>query len=216
MSLSQEELQGLRQSYLKGSLRESDCTALPHEQFERWLKEALSSECDEPNAFTLSTVRKNRPRARVVLLKGFYQQGPVFYSNYLSPKGEEMDEVTYASATFLWLPLQRQVRIEGQVQKVPAEMSDQYFSSRPHGSKIGAMASPQGQVVQSRESLEKLFAEAHKKYPEGSIVPRPVHWGGYVIIPDRWEFWQGRDNRLHDRICYVKEKNAWIKQRLAP
>lgn len=216
MALTQAELQGLRQSYLKGALKETDCAPSPSQQFERWLKEALSSECDEPNAFTLSTIRKDRPRARVVLLKGLYQEGPVFYSNYLSPKGEELGEVGFASATFLWLPLQRQVRIEGQIQKVPAEMSDQYFSSRPHGSKIGAIASPQGQVVESREYLEKLFAEAHKKYPEGSQVPRPANWGGYVIVPERWEFWQGRDNRLHDRICYVKDKTNWIKQRLAP
>jgi pyridoxamine 5'-phosphate oxidase len=216
MSLKPDQLQGLRQSYTKGKLSESDCSPIPAALFETWLKEALNAECDEPNAFTLSTVKENRPRARVVLLKGLYLEGPVFYSNYHSPKGEELGEQGFASATFLWLPLQRQVRIEGQIQKVSAAMSDQYFASRPHGSKIGAIASPQGQVVESRDYLEKLFSDANKKYPEGSDVPRPTHWGGYVILPERWEFWQGRDNRLHDRICYVKNNNQWIKQRLAP
>lgn len=216
MSLSREELQNLRKSYKLGELSEHHCAPTPKLQFEGWFKEALKSEIDEPNAFTLSTINDGRPSARVVLLKGFQDEGPVFYSNYQSPKGQQLTATPFAAATFLWLPLERQVRIEGRVEKVSATMSDEYFATRPRGSQIGAVASPQGQVVSSREDLEKQFAEIEKRYPEGTIIPRPSHWGGFVIVPTVWEFWQGRRNRLHDRVRYRLQDGAWIKERLAP
>lgn len=216
MTIIREELQNLRKSYMLGDLSEHRCAATPMGQFETWLQEALKSELDEPNAFTLSTINEGRPSARVVLLKGFETDGLIFYSNYQSPKGQQLSTTPFAAATFLWLPLERQVRIEGRVQKISPSMSDAYFASRPHGSQIGAVASPQGQVVNSREDLEKKFAEIEGIYPEGTPIPRPAHWGGFVIIPSVWEFWQGRRNRLHDRVRYRLEAGAWIKERLAP
>lgn len=216
MSLNQQELQNLRETYKKGTLRKSDCAPTPLAQFEKWFQEALGAECDEPNAMTLSTVSGNRPSARVVLFKGTIDGGLVFYTNYLSPKGAQLSQSAFAAATFLWLPLQRQVRIEGSVEKVSDELSETYFASRPHGSQIGAVASPQGQVVHSREYLEKLFADAEKKYAHNQIIPRPSHWGGYVIKPSSWEFWQGRENRMHDRIRYRLDGATWVKERLAP
>jgi pyridoxamine 5'-phosphate oxidase len=216
MSLSREELQNLRKSYKLGALSERDCAPIPRAQFEAWLQEALLSEVDEPNAFTLSTISDGRPSARVVLLKGFEQEGPVFYSNYESPKAQQLATTPYAAATFLWLPLERQVRIEGFVKKVSSAMSDEYFATRPHGSQIGAVASPQGQVVGSREELEMKFAAIESRYPEGTPIPRPEHWGGFVLVPTIWEFWQGRRNRLHDRVRYRLDAGAWIKERLAP
>ncbi len=216
MSLSREELQNLRKSYKLGELSEHHCAPTPKFQFEAWFKEALKSEIDEPNAFTLSTINKGFPSARVVLFKGFQEEGPVFYSNYESPKGQQLTTTPFAAATFLWLPLERQVRIEGRVEKVSVSLSDEYFATRPRGSQIGAVASPQGQVVSSREDLEKRFAEIENRYPKGTIIPRPAHWGGFVIVPTVWEFWQGRRNRLHDRVRYSLKDGAWIKERLAP
>lgn len=216
MTLNREELQNLRKSYKLGALSELHCAPTPRAQFESWFQEALASEIDEPNAFILSTINAGHPSARVVLLKGFEQEGPVFYSNYDSPKGQQLAATPVAAATFLWLPLERQVRIEGRVERVSAAMSDEYFATRPRGSQIGAVASPQGQVVSSREELEKKFAEIEDRYPEGTSIPRPAHWGGFVIVPTVWEFWQGRRNRLHDRIRYRLAGGAWIKERLAP
>ena len=216
MSLSREELQNLRKTYKLGALTEQLCAPTPLGQFQQWFKEALQAEVDEPNAFTLSTILAGRPCGRVVLFKGFESEGPIFYTNYQSPKGEQLETSPYAAATFLWLPLQRQVRLEGSVRKISAELSDQYFATRPRGSQIGAVASPQGKVVGSREELEKKFAEIEKRFHEGSTIPRPSHWGGYVLIPERWEFWQGRENRLHDRIRYRREGGVWIRERLAP
>jgi pyridoxamine 5'-phosphate oxidase len=216
MNLAREELQNLRKSYKLGALSEQHCAPTPKAQFEAWFQEALKSEIDEPNAFTLSTISGGHPSARVVLFKGFEQEGPVFYSNYDSPKGQQLTTTPFAAATFLWLPLERQVRIEGAVQKVSAELSDDYFATRPRGSQIGAAASPQGQVVGSREELEMKFAEIESRYPEGTLIPRPANWGGFVIVPTVWEFWQGRRNRLHDRIRYRLDCGVWIKERLAP
>jgi pyridoxamine 5'-phosphate oxidase len=216
MALTDTELQNLRKSYKKSALSESSCLAEPLAQFQLWFQEAMNSEVDEPNAFILSTVEGGAPRARTVLLKGHQEQGIVFYTNYDSPKGQQAAKNPSAAATFLWLPLQRQVRIEGELKKVSTALSDQYFSSRPRGSQISAAASPQGQVVESREVLEKLFAETQSKYPDGVAIPRPPHWGGYTLIPMAWEFWQGRENRLHDRIRYRLQDGIWIKERLAP
>lgn len=216
MSVSQEEIQSLRKNYQLGALSEHDCAPNPVDQFQHWFAEVLKSACDEPNAFTLGTVKDGKPRGRIVLFKGYHLEGPVFYTNYESPKGQELADFAHASATFVWLPLQRQVRIEGRIERVPAEASDQYFATRPYGSQIGAIASPQGEVVESREYLEKLYQEARLKYPEGSVVPRPKNWGGFALVPERWEFWQGRQNRLHDRVVYVKHGAEWTRQRLAP
>ena len=216
MTLLDSDLQKMRVSYQNGELDEAQALANPLDQFKVWFEEATKAGCDEPNAFTLSTVDHNHPRARVVLLKGFHLEGPVFYSNYLSPKGHELMANAAASASFLWLPLQRQVRIEGITVKVPEEMSDDYFSKRPYGSQIAAIASPQGKVVSSRQELELGFNTVKAAFPEGVPVPRPKTWGGYAIVPTRWEFWQGRPNRLHDRVIYMKEAEGWSKKRLAP
>lgn len=216
MTVLDGDIEKLRVNYQKDSLDEESTQANPIEQFKVWFSEAQQSQCEEPNAFTLSTIENERPRGRVVLFKGFFEQGIVFYTNYHSPKGHELKEVPFAAATFLWLPLQRQVRLEGRIEKTSEEMSDSYFAKRPYGSQIGAIASPQGKVVSSRQELEVAFAHTKKVFPEGGPVPRPKTWGGFVLIPDRWEFWQGRPNRMHDRIIYVQENGNWIKKRLAP
>lgn len=211
-----EVLENLRQQYQLASLDIEDCHQDPIEQFDQWLAHAISAHVDEPNAFTLSTVEASRPRARVVLLKGVQDKGFVFYTNYLSSKGHEVEKNPLAAMTFLWLPLQRQVRIEGTLKKVSAECSDEYFHKRPRGSQLGAIASPQSQKISSRAELEKLFKEAEEKLGKSEVLPRPPHWGGYVLEPNYFEFWQGRNNRMHDRICYEQTTQGWIKSRLAP
>lgn len=216
MTLLDSEIQELRVNYQKGVFDESLALANPLDQFKQWFEEALKGRCDEPNAFTLATVDNDRPRARVVLFKEFHREGPVFYTNYHSPKGHELKANPHAAATFLWLPLQRQVRIEGKVEKIPDEMSDAYFQKRPYGSRIGAIASPQGKVVGSRQELEEIFKHTSALFPEGVQVPRPKTWGGYALVPTYWEFWQGRTNRLHDRIAYSLTTGGWTKKRLAP
>lgn len=216
MTISPLALQNLRQNYKQGRLSENDCPEKPHLLFTQWLKEAVDSGCDEPNAFTLSTVKDGKPSARVVLLKGATEEGFTFFTNYQSPKGRQISMSPFVSATFLWLPLERQIRIEGIVEKVSSKDSDEYFNRRPHGSRIGALASPQGEVVESREFLEKKFEEVALRYPEGSNIPRPENWGGYILKPQILEFWQGRENRLHDRVQYSLSGAGWIKHRLAP
>jgi pyridoxamine 5'-phosphate oxidase len=211
-----EILENLRVSYQANSLDVVDCDVNPEKQFEKWFAEVLSSQCDEPNAFTLSTVSKGQPRGRVVLLKGIEEGSFLFYTNYKSSKGNEIRENDKVSMTFLWLPLQRQVRIEGVISKVTADKSDDYFQKRPRGSQIGAIASPQSGVVSSRSELEKMFEETEKKFENQQVLPRPDHWGGYAIKPTYFEFWQGRKNRLHDRIAYLKQASTWVRQRLAP
>ena len=211
-----ETLENLRVSYRRASLDLPDCRPNPETQFESWFSDAVSSQCDEPNAFTLSTVALDRPRARIVLLKGIHQGQFTFYTNYQSAKGRELEQNAHAAMTFLWLPLQRQVRIEGRIHKIDPKLSDDYFHKRPRGSQIGAIASPQSQKVPARADLEKLFAEAEKNFADEERLPRPSHWGGYGIVPDYFEFWQGRDNRMHDRIVYEKHENSWNLGRLAP
>jgi pyridoxamine 5'-phosphate oxidase len=211
-----EKLQNLRACYLKASLDFVDCDSDPLKQFSHWLHEALDAGCDEPNAFTLSTVHNSRPRGRILLLKGVEDGKFIFYTNYESSKGAEMKENPFAAMTFLWLPLQRQVRIEGKVTKVEASKSDAYFKIRPRGSQIGAVASPQSKKVKTRQELEMLFQSAEAKYEGSDVIDRPSHWGGYALEPQYIEFWQGRNNRMHDRIAYELVSGKWELSRLAP
>ena len=211
-----ETLESLRVSYRIASLDIEDCDLNPEKQLNEWLDEALKSKCDEVNAFTLSTVSQNRPRARVVLLKGIHKGQLVFYTNYDSDKGHELEQNPNVAMTFLWLPLQRQVRIEGIVKKVEPHLSDEYFVKRPRGSQLGAIASPQSKKVASRSDLEKMFQETDQRNANVEVLKRPETWGGYGITPTYFEFWQGRDNRMHDRIVYEKSNSGWSLGRLAP
>lgn len=210
-----ETLENLRVNYRRAALDVADCNPNPEVQFDEWFKQAVASKCDEPNAFVLSTVTNNKPRARVVLLKGIHEGKFTFYTNYQSAKGHELELNTHASMTFLWLPLQRQVRIEGIITKTPVEMSDDYFHKRPRGNQMGAIASPQSKKIKNREELEKLFSDAEKNNSL-NVLTRPAHWGGYFIEPTYFEFWQGRESRLHDRIIYERSQSKWELARLAP
>ena len=211
-----ETLQNLRRRYTQSSFDLRDCSQSPSEQMSHWLQDAISGQCDEPNAFILSTCRDGKPRARVVLLKGLENGKLYFYTNYRSSKGDEIGKNDSVAMTFLWLPLQRQVRIEGKVSLTTPQESDEYFHKRPRGSQLGAIASPQSSRVAKRSELEKLFQDAEEKYKGQEELPRPPHWGGYIVTPDYFEFWQGRDNRMHDRISYQKIKDGWEMFRLAP
>jgi len=205
----------LRQDYDAGALDEASAEKDPFRQFERWFGEALKADMIEPNAMTLATIDdRGRPRARMVLLKGMDGRGFTFFTNFESAKGRELDAHPFAALVFWWDKLQRQVRIEGRIERVETRESDDYFSTRPHGSRIGALASPQSRVIASRDELAKRVAELEKQYPEE--VPRPEHWGGYRVLPDLFEFWQGRRSRLHDRLRYTPEGEAWRIDRLAP
>lgn len=211
-----ELLENLRVNYRNASLDLPDCNPVPELQFDHWFENTIKSKCDEPNAFVLSTVSNNKPHARVVLLKGIHRGEFVFYSNYSSSKGEEIKQNSNVAMTFLWLPLQRQVRIEGTVKQIPDIYSDDYFHKRPRGNQIGAIASPQSQKVSSRAELESLFHQAEVDNADKAELTRPTNWGGYGITPNRFEFWQGRANRMHDRIVYEKISGEWKLSRLAP
>ena len=208
----------LRQDYRLASLDIPDVASDPIEQFKKWFDEALKSELLEPNAMTLATVSvQGQPSARVVLLKGIENQGFVFYTNYESRKGEQLAANPNAALCFCWLELQRQIRIEGTVEKVDAATSDAYFKSRPVSSQIGAWASPQSDVIEDRAVLEENEDYYKKQFDtEGGDIPRPEHWGGYVLKPTLIEFWQGRSSRLHDRILYIFDGEEWEIVRLAP
>jgi len=206
----------LRKSYEKAELSESASDANPLKQFERWLGEAISGELPEPNAMTLATVGSNlRPSTRVVLVKGFDERGIVWYSNHQSHKGRELAGNPYAALQFHWVEMERVVRIEGLVEKVSGAESDAYFHSRPLDSRIGAWASPQSEVIESRSVLVSNAA----KFAGQFLLqpPRPPHWGGYRLKPDSWQFWQGRRSRLHDRLRYTLQNDgSWLRERLAP
>ncbi len=208
-------LASLRQEYMRAGLSESDADRDPMRQFERWFEDALRAKLPLPNAMTLATVsRDGAPAARVVLLKGVERGEFVFFTNYRSRKARELAERGEACLVFMWSDLERQVRISGAVEKVDAAESDAYFVTRPLGSRLSAWASEQSEKVASREVLEKALAEAKARY--GDSPPRPAHWGGYRVKPAEIEFWQGRADRLHDRLLYTLSAGNWKIERLAP
>ena len=205
----------LRKSYERAELGEDASHADPLAQFDQWLREAIAAQVPEPNAMTLATVGADqRPSTRVVLIKGYDERGIAWYTNYDSRKGRELAANPFAALQFHWIELERVVRIEGQVEKVDARESDAYFHSRPLDSRIGAWASPQSQVISGRGVLVANAA----KYGAQFLLqpPRPPHWGGFRLKPDRWEFWQGRKSRLHDRLRYRLGGGLWVRERLAP
>jgi pyridoxamine 5'-phosphate oxidase len=216
MKLNKETLQNLRQDYKAAELDEKDIVANPFNQFEKWFTDAVNAEIFEPNIMTLATADKSgKPNARMVLLKGFDEQGFSFYTNYLSQKGKELKKNPLACLVFFWGELERQVRIEGKIEKLDKETSEAYFQSRPLDSQIGAIASPQSQIIENRKVLEDKVSLATQQY-EGKSIPKPAHWGGYIVKPTAIEFWQGRQSRLHDRIKYVLVNGVWKIDRLAP
>ncbi|MBM3355344.1 MAG: pyridoxamine 5'-phosphate oxidase [Betaproteobacteria bacterium] len=205
----------LRQEYMRAGLSEADAHADPLAQFERWMKDALAAELPLANAMTLATVSgSGAPDARIVLLKGVEDGAFVFYTNYDSRKGRQLAARPEACLVFLWASLERQVRIQGRVDKLAAADSERYFASRPLGARLSARASAQSVVVPGREALERAVADEIARY--GDNPPRPAHWGGYRVLPSRIEFWQGRENRLHDRLQYRRGASGWTLERLAP
>lgn len=216
MDLTTETLQNLRQDYRSAALGEHEVDKDPITQFSKWFTDAINAKLYEPNVMTLATAdASGKPSARIVLLKGFDENGFVFYTNYSSHKGKELEENPRASLVFFWPELERQVRIDGTVTKVADAVSDQYFHSRPVGSQIGAAASPQSSIIENRELLEEKVEKLTAQY-ENTEIPRPAHWGGYLVNPTHIEFWQGRSSRLHDRINYELVNGNWIINRLAP
>ena len=210
-----DNLANLRKSYERAELDEAMSAADPLQQFELWLSQALAAQLPEPNAMTLATVGEaGRPSTRIVLIKGCDARGIVWYSNHDSRKGRELAGNAFAALQFHWVELERVVRIEGRVEKVSDAESDAYFQSRPLDSRLGAWASPQSEVIDSRAVLVANAA----KYAARFLLhpPRPPHWGGYRLVPDSWEFWQGRSSRLHDRLRYRQDGEAWVRERLAP
>jgi len=216
MQVTNEFLQNLRQDYKSATLDEADVDNNPITQFKKWFDHAVEAQVYEPNVMTLATADKSgRPDARIVLLKGVDEDGFRFFTNYLSAKGKELKRNPYAALVFFWPDLERQVRIEGTVEKLDKETSEEYFVTRPVASQIGAVASPQSQVIPNRQFLKEKFEELKSKSKDKSIA-KPAHWGGYIVKPTRIEFWQGRRSRLHDRINFELVKGSWIKTRLAP
>jgi pyridoxamine 5'-phosphate oxidase len=215
-AVTPSELADLRRDYRQANLDEADIDKNPIEQFSVWMAQARAAGVPEPNAMNLATVREGKPSARIVLLKGL-DIGFCFYTNFESRKGQDIALNPHVALTFLWHELERQVRIEGVIEKVEDKIADAYYASRPISSQIGAWASPQSKVISSRKVLELNEAEITQKYL-GTHLPRPPHWGGYRVIPNLIEFWQGRPSRLHDRLCYRKNASVdhWNIERLAP
>ncbi|NQW43181.1 MAG: pyridoxamine 5'-phosphate oxidase [Bacteroidetes bacterium] len=205
----------LRQDYKKETLDEKDVNQNPIEQFKLWFNEAIISKLLEPNAFCLSTIHNNSPESRIVLLKEINDNGFVFFTNYNSAKGKQISINNNVSLNFLWLELERQVRIEGVAEKISALESDIYFYSRPIGSQIGAIVSEQSEIIESRSILEEALNIAEQKYKIEKPI-RPEHWGGYIVKPRLIEFWQGRSSRLHDRISFELVDGSWMISRLSP
>jgi pyridoxamine 5'-phosphate oxidase len=205
-----------RNEYLSGGIQEKQLRNNPIDQFEAWLKEAVDSKVPEPNAFHLATVSPDgKPSGRVMLLKGFDEQGFVFFTNYHSRKGGELHANPQAAMTFLWLELFRQVRIEGRITKVSEQESEEYFHSRPRGSQLGAVVSVQSQPLTHRADLDRAYQELEARYRD-TPIPKPAHWGGYRLAPEHMEFWQGRASRLHDRVRYSQTAAGWERGWLYP
>lgn len=206
----------IRTDYRKAALNETDVDADPIVQFKRWFDEAVQAQVQEPNAMCLATATPDAyPSARIVLLKGVDQRGFVFYTDFRSRKARELADNPHASLCFFWVELERQVRVIGAVQRVSTAEAESYFASRPLPSRIGAWTSHQSSVLSSRESLERELAETEARFAEGN-VPLPDHWGGFRVLPEEIEFWQGRSSRLHDRIQFVRDAGVWTKRRLSP
>jgi pyridoxamine 5'-phosphate oxidase len=210
-----DKLSDLRKSYERDELDEQQAAPEPLRQFRLWFQEALDAQVPEPNAMTLATVGpQGRPSTRIVLVKDIEDRGLVWYTNYDSRKGRELDQHPFAALQFHWVEMERVVRVEGRVEKVDAAQSDAYYQSRPLDSRLGAWASPQSQVISSRAVLVANAAKAAAQH--GLNPARPPHWGGFRLVPERWEFWQGRKSRLHDRLVYRLDGGSWVRERLAP
>jgi pyridoxamine 5'-phosphate oxidase len=210
-------MQDLRRDYKSGELLESNIQQSPFEQFQVWFNDALGGKILEPNAMTLATCDHNKPSARIVLLKGVDARGFVFFTNYQSRKGNDIENNPHAALLFFWDALERQIRIEGVVERIDRENTEIYFKSRPKDSRIGALASPQSTVIENREVLEQKMNALKEQYSNNDEIPVPPYWGGYRLVPHYFEFWQGRRSRLHDRIVYEKQTDAnWTTYRLAP
>ncbi|TNE51647.1 MAG: pyridoxamine 5'-phosphate oxidase [Bacteroidetes bacterium] len=216
-TIDSSKIAALRRNYTQEALSRKDVLADPFEQFGHWFQEALNSALPEPNAMTLATATpEGVPSARIVLLKGYDHRGFVFYTNYESRKGLELDANPVAALLFSWLELERQIRIEGPIERVSQEESEGYFQSRPKGSQIGAWASPQSRIIEGRGELEDRVRELTTNFKHEEVLPLPPFWGGYRLRPEQIEFWQGRESRLHDRIRYVRTDGGWQIDRLAP
>ncbi|MCU4155272.1 pyridoxamine 5'-phosphate oxidase [Carboxylicivirga sp. A043] len=211
-----KHLADIRNDYTKGSLNRDDLDLNPFKQFNKWMKEAIDAQCNEPTAVTLATVDEvNMPNCRIVLLKDVCDDGFVFFTNYNSTKGQEMRHKANAALNFFWPELERQVRVRGTIEKVSSHKSDAYFQSRPRESQLGAWASNQSEPLESKAELLSNYSELEQKYQDKKI-PRPDHWGGYIVKAYSIEFWQGRSNRMHDRFQYVQKAEKWEINQLAP
>ena len=214
--MNQEDIQNIRSEYLAASLSEKDANQDPIKQFEAWWQYAILSKIEEPNAMSIATCSASgKPSVRTVLLKGLRENGFIFFTNYESRKGKEIEENPFVALLFFWKELERQVRIEGKISKVSREKSEEYFHSRPIKSQLGALASHQSQTLKNRQELDNIYKKLELEYQDKEI-PKPEYWGGYILKPESIEFWQGRRSRLHDRILFTRNNNNWDISRLSP